>query len=74
MTDGIEVYTSEDKRKVLKMYCDMYEGQDVENLSITTRLTLMEKIVATYQKILWVCASTLVALIVKIIFDVVKSH
>lgn len=61
------------KEKINKVYQDLYLGRDTDNLSITTRLTLVEKtterIVANLNKISWL----LLAAVIGIIVDIFKG-
>lgn len=36
-------FSDDDKRKLDKMYVDMYEGRDKDNLSVTARLAILEE-------------------------------
>lgn len=65
LADYIEV-----KRKAEKTYYDMYEGQDQENPSVTTRLDRLERVAATNGKLFWAVLGTILA----VVGDIISNH
>ena len=62
---------AEMRRRVNKMYTDFYEGKDVENPSLTTRVSLLEKsmeeIKTNLRKMNWLLLGILATAIVNIV-------
>jgi hypothetical protein len=58
------------KRKAEKVYFDMYEAQDMENPSVTTRLDRVERVVEDIKALKWAVFIAVLAMI----GDMISQH
>jgi hypothetical protein len=65
-------FTVEDKRKLMKIHCDMYEGEDAQNPSVVTRLALIERVTAKVDKLTWAVIVVLLGVIANIVSEHLK--
>ncbi len=63
--------TKELHRIVADLQMDMWIGKDQDNPSVTTRLTLIEKTIASIEKIKWYFVGAIIVMIINIIKDYV---
>jgi len=69
-------FTFEDKKKIHMLHTDMYIGNGPHNLSVTTRLAMVEdnieRIGRNINKALWLAAATLVGTLAEIALKFIK--
>lgn len=46
-------FTREDKRKLTKLYVDVFEGENMDNPSITLRLDRVERAAESVKRLTW---------------------
>lgn len=63
------------KEKINQMFTDLYLGRDKDNLSITTRLTLLEKnterILSNSSKVTWLLLAAVVGMFGELLRDII---
>lgn len=72
MSEDIESPYAELKRRVTKLYEDMYEGDGKENPSMTTRMDAVERATLTISGNLTWVVRLMIGLLITGIIDVVK--
>lgn len=63
-------YSAEERRKLEKIYIDMYEGDGKENPPIVTRLDRVERATLAINRLSWLCA----AAILTAVGDIIVTH
>jgi signal recognition particle subunit SEC65 len=58
------------KRKAEKVYYDMYEAQDMENPSVTTRLDRVENVINDIKQLKWYILAAIIASVI----DIASNH
>jgi hypothetical protein len=61
---------AEVNRRVVKLYCDMYEGNGPEDPSITMRLDRIEQSIASTVKLKW----AVIGLIITVVANIISQH
>jgi hypothetical protein len=71
--DDGKIYTERELHRIVaKLRVDIYEGQDIDNPSVITRLALIETTISEIKKLKWYLVGAILAMIGGIIINFIR--
>ena len=71
--DDGKIYTERELHRIVaKLRVDIYEGQDIDNPSVITRLALIETTIGEIKKLKWYLVGAILAMVGGIIINFIR--
>lgn len=71
--DDDRIYTERELHRIVaKLRVDIYEGQDMDNPSVITRLALIETTISEIKKLKWYLVGAILAMVGGIIINFIR--
>lgn len=63
-------FSVEERRQLAKVYCDMFEGDGMDNPPVVTRLDRLERVAVKVDKLVW----AVIGLVLAIAGNIISEH